>query len=165
MNLETFNKLSDREKRVAIAKDVLQRLKMKKFISRRGIYSQVCNFDIMKDENANKSAKKVLSTHKCAVCAKGALVMSWAAKFNNKTIFSVQGRSLISEINEFFPYDMRDAMECAFEGRSLSDPRSWYGIDNLLERGFEPWSLTRIMKNIVKNDGLFKVKDYYFGNL
>lgn len=157
MNLEKFNKLGKNAQRVHIAKDVLKRISLGKFRSLRGLYSQIGNFDWKNaDSWSHLSAKKVLDENDCAVCAKGALVMSWCAQFNSKTLDEVYRKSAIPEVSDIFSRNMRNAMEAAFEGFG----REFYISNNF---GCEtvvglkkPWSLRRVMQNIVDNEGNFK---------
>lgn len=168
MKLSQFNRLTNRTKRVKIAQDILARIAAKKFISRRGQYSDVCSIsDKVLEENKYNSAQELIEDKSCAVCAKGALVMSWVALFNNKSIQEVIGQEEIAEINDIFPKTMRDAMEAAYEGYAVMLPGARYWETPLMppkHYGEKKWSLTKIMQNIVDNKGRFKVGNYFFGS-
>lgn len=160
INAKKFHRMSAAEKRVAIAKDVLARLAAKAIEAKRGIFLEPVSRTLtaavegsyVKDRftgyedfhypdpkiaHAVKSipGQEFVETNRCAVCAKGALVLSWAANFNKVTTGQIWNKAVVNGLAGVFPKKMRDEMEDAFEYRS--------------------WSLSRIMKNIVVNEGKF----------
>jgi hypothetical protein len=161
MNLEAFKQLGKRAQRIRIAKDVLERLKLEKFKEIHGRFSVIPGVTSFFD--GHKSAKKVLEANQCHVCAKGALVMSWVAQFNQKKLSSVLGHSRLKEIDSIFPEDMRNAMEAAFERFPL-----FYGgplKEHRLTREKKRWTLEQVMQNIVDNRGHFVYKGVTFGKV
>lgn len=134
------------QKRVAIAKDVIQQIKAEKFIALTGRYFKQCQLP----EKVNQ--KTLLEhTEPCDVCAKGAIFLSAIRKFNDYDAPSSTTREYEMERKscEFFTYKQCDKIELVFEG--------W-------ESGYETWRriktpnlrLIAIMRNIIKNNGTFK---------
>lgn len=160
MTITTFNNKPANVQRMLVAKDIISRVEIGKFVAQRGTYSEIKNYDVYSSTGGNESAQKVLRTNKCAVCAKGALVMSWVAMFNNKTVADVLGAEEIDEVNRIFPRLMRNAMEAAFEKfRYLTVSHS-----GTIAFNDEPkrWSLRRIMENIIRNNGDFVFNGYRY---
>ena len=127
-NKINFSKLSPERKRVAIAKDVLQQIKLGRYIASAGSYIQAL---MMKDgkerwEMAGEDIKRNFTKIKsCEVCAMGACLMS-ITKFENKLKFSDVGASMEQLHNEknielfssIFSPEQLLLIEMAFEGDS-----------------------------------------------
>lgn len=163
---QKFDRLPAKEQRVAIAKDVIARLDAGKFKTLRGSFSLITKDG--KDfstwgKDRELSAKTVLQHNECQVCAKGSLVMSWVAQFNNKTIGQVYNRPIIPEIAAIFPQDMRDAMEGAFEGMVKIIAQDWPKSSIVLHAPKKVWSLRKVMNNVIRNGGEFHYQGYKFG--
>jgi hypothetical protein len=112
----TFDNLSIIEKRKAIAKDVIARLKSKNLVPING------ELVIMTLSSITDSLQTQINNNKCKVCAKGALICSWIGNFNryedlSKFDYDLNNRSNYpAELLEIFGRDMLDRMEAAFEG-------------------------------------------------
>lgn len=167
MNLTAFNKLGVRAKRIRIAKDVLERLKLGKFVQLHNWYSQVSDYNYA--FHSNKPAKEFIAERTCEVCAKGSLVMSWVAQFNNKKMYQVLNVSGIVELDDFFGANLRNALEAAFEAFELKHGgmvlrTNWYVSRKTRERvKVQQWTLKRVMQNIIRNKGVFVYRGYKFG--
>ena len=168
-----FSKLSNSQKRVEIAKDVLIQLKNKRFKVRQNIYVQLPNYwDIInRDRQANECVLDGTTT--CQVCAKGALFMSHVMKTNHATIRQVQniGNSMVRERLDIFSTAQLDLIECAFEKRVVHDDSDTLKVYTDGKQFPTPLAKTAIrfgkkykkkerliaiIKNIIKNKGTFK---------
>lgn len=79
-----FEALTTNQKRVAIAKDIIQRILADQFIAKRGVYVGVVNSDEFdEDDDVKSNIDKAI----CNVCQIGAIIMS-ATGFRNSLIFS-----------------------------------------------------------------------------
>jgi len=122
MKKEEFDKLSKIDQRKHIARDVLVRLN-NNFTAMTGRYILVPKQAHYSDWEA-KEAQSFAQNDECAVCAKGAIVMSFIAMFN--TFSGSDMRKIISSdndngdndnvITEIFGKDLWDAVERAYEG-------------------------------------------------
>lgn len=138
-----FDAMTNARKRVAIAKDVLLRLKLKKISQKRGAFLITKEMEAIFNSNQHDKGRRLykgdgqsfVEENKCEVCAKGALVLAWVANFNKLKVGDIYDRACTDGIREIFPSPMRDAMESAFE----------YGR----------WPLSTVMKWIVKHKGDF----------
>jgi hypothetical protein len=156
-----FNRMTNPQKRVAIAKDVITRLDAEVIVPKRGTYLLPTNPELDREfhemkfdkygylspsakalEIRESSGQEMVENIKCMVCAKGALVVSWAANFNEVTVNDVWNSNAanIRGLKSIFPRRMRDRMETAFEE--------------------DKWPLRRIMENIIKNKGKFVYSEY-----
>lgn len=177
-----FSKLSKPEKRVAIAKDVLEQLKLKIYTADSGRYVAYLRFiDTENYPGKNEDIKTNFDKiQHCYVCAMGACLMS-ATKFANKLNFSDIGSTIGDLRNEkvkklfssiFDPKQLL-MIEIAFEGDTMRENayRIGYEIfnvdnDNDLRHSCHKFyrryeendeeRLIAIMKNIIKNKGEFK---------
>lgn len=173
-----FSKLSQPEKRVAIARDVLLQIKHQKYIANAGAYIKNMTFDGIYINNGEDIKKNFKNIHRCSVCAMGACLLS-ATKFANKLSFDDIGESIDSLRNDkvrelfasiFSPLQLL-MIETAFEGKfsgtrvgvSLFDMNK-YEHQNELNKCIEFYHnhfnaesrMITIMKNIIKNKGEFK---------
>lgn len=173
-----FSKLSKPQKRVAIAKDVLQQIKQKKYIAEAERYVSRINFVDAFDsygEDIKSNFKKIKD---CRVCAMGACLMS-ATKFANKLNFEDVGHSISDLKNEkvqtlfaeiFSPKQLL-LIETAFEGNNGGDKvgeeifeidscqyaNEKIKCDKFHDKYDNPQSrMIGIMENIIKNKGEFK---------
>lgn len=174
-----FSKLSKAEKRVAIAKDVLQQIRVGKYIADAGRYIYGVDAPDIEDVYYESDIKKNFSKIKeCKVCAMGACLMS-ATKFANKLKFQDIG-SGISDLNNpqvkslfksiFSPVQLL-LIERSFEGRTGGSTVGCdvFGLDEFdFNQQIEKCSdfyheyptdedrLVGIMNNIIENKGTFK---------
>ena len=173
-----FSKLSKSQKRVAIARDVLEQIKQEKYVANTGSYISYMTFNggeyINKYEDIKKNFKKI---NNCRVCAMGACLLS-ATKFANKLSFGDIGDSIDGLHNDkvkelfasiFSPLQLL-MIETAFEkkhegtrvGVRLFDMDK-FNYDGELRKcvafcdSYHPQDrMIAIMKNIIKNKGTFK---------
>jgi hypothetical protein len=151
----TKKKLTPAQMRVEVAKDVLKQLKAEKYIAQRGTYFVVdewsdnattYDFTIGKDL---KSELK-LKVNTCSVCALGALFCSYVRKFDNvKSIkYYDLGQDSMhnSPLGDLFGHATLDAIEDDFETYENGS------VDEEV--------LTRIAKNIIKNNGTYKRTEF-----
>ena len=176
-----FEKLTPPQQRVAIAKDVLEQIRIKRFTPYSGKYISSINFKngLYKSEMGSKDIKSNFAKIKnCSVCAMGACLMS-ATKFANKLNFEDVGvhrtdfkdekvKDLFSSI--FSPEQLL-LIEIAFEGNDSGADRMGYDIfgadyptceitqkcdEFYLKYEDEKSRMVAIMKNLIKNKGEFK---------
>lgn len=169
-----FAKLPPEKKRVAIARDVLGALALKKFIARTGAY--VDNFEPGDNDDT-------LDGGKCEVCALGA-VYACATDRGLASMRAVQGTNanattIRGTLGAFFSWEQMGYIEAAFEraagwaavegtpANKLSG--SWTRYDRL-PRAEEAanWAyhlhdaterMEAIMRNIIRNKGTFNLDD------
>jgi hypothetical protein len=111
-----FNSLSDAEKRVAIAKDVLAQIKKKVILPETGTYLYLDNFqEFDRESQANKHIKEI----QCNCCALGSMFLS-NIKFNNHCTIG-QLRSFVDDriakdgLDQYFDISQLCLIETAFE--------------------------------------------------
>ena len=175
-----FSKMTKPEKRIAIANDVLMRLRTGKFKAEAGEYISI-DSDFSDMERAQKVIKAKETT--CTVCAKGALFCSDVALENKLTLDELKNETGVSTTNygnpknkqllAIFSVQQLDLIECAFETSNCSRANllSTEQINKAIEFGnkYQPeddWGddvrksdkdrLQAICKNIIKNNGTFK---------
>lgn len=168
MTKNQFNRLSRRNQRVSIAKDVLLQLKANKFIPAQGVYLQLPD-EVENDLVPEDSAQKILkSVPECEVCAKGAMVCSYILNYNSATMADTKNIEDYPEMIEIFGDAMWNILEALFEGWAFDKDGETYqfhhrgiGKFNTSKREY---SLESLMKNIVRNGGQFKYKGVLFGS-
>lgn len=152
-----FNKLTNAQKRVAIARDVLARINAKLIKPKDGIFFSN-KYDI---EDGKTTVKTFVNKTQCSVCAKGALFCSWVGNFNNfdkEDLWHVNeelGEKFPEELLNIFGRVMLDSIEYNFEGchydwicKEAVALGSKYGYCHNLEA---------IMENIIDNNGEFVI--------
>ena len=168
-------RLTNPEKRVLIAKDVIKLIKADKIIIKRGRYFYTGLTPTYKGKQLKDILPKI---KKCEVCALGGLFYSYVSKYNNYEI-NYDGLRYIDEMDD----EMRDLLkdifsvkqlrliECAFEmidveNACKSEGYSWKTIQrakdyreyyDLQFKKDDDQALIHIMKNIISNKGVFKV--------
>ena len=162
----TKPKLTPKQKRVAIAKDVLKQIKASKFIAGTGNF---CHVGEWSDTLPKLIGKKQLLKlkPKCTVCAIGAAIVSGIRLFNkinitNCEITRFQQRRMIVK---FFGLSQAEQIENAFE-----IGRGYYGFNKYGERVYDKFKdaikfggrfeysrnrAVAIFKNIIKHKGVF----------
>jgi len=181
---ESFNKLSKEEQKVAIAKDVLQQIKVKTIIPTTGTYcaldldwtDPLLELDVQSNFNQ-------LKNFECSVCALGAMMVS-NVKFNNNFTFEKLNRSnsdvFVNTLEKYFERYELALIEFAFESWDIEDliedgeikngilsneSYIFHGLNyEEIEKACdfnrnindESERMVRIMKNIIKNKGEFK---------
>lgn len=153
MKREEFEKLSVKARRVLLAKDVITQLKAGRIIP-MGHYlsNNICY-------TSNQSAKEAFENNVCEVCAKAALVISWIKRFNSYKLNQLD-EGQIKEVKDIFGKKLLDVIEAAFEGFTIER----FGIlfypseeDNHYQFEVEDNSMQGIMRNLIENNGAFKV--------
>lgn len=174
-----FKRLSKASQRVAIARDVLLRIKHKLIKPDNG--NLIGNIDtILINAETSKEVQKALNSQTCAVCAKGSLMVAWVGAFNDHNASALWNFDQTLNRTEDCPTGLLNlfgkrllaAIETAFEGKHYgwnesSDKLTLDEIDEIVERvggntiddnGYSRgWPLDRIMKNLIKNRGKLKV--------
>jgi hypothetical protein len=141
---KAFHKLSDKEKRIAVAKDVIAQVEARKYRATPGTYLFVKGLRV--DEDVQKPLLE--ESTKCNVCAVGAAFAS-AARLGNNLFY---GQSERIEMKKLFGEGLF-TIEQAFEG--------WRHVDKALlafHKKHGPTSskrLVAIFQNIIDNDGEF----------
>ena len=157
-----FHALPKNEKAVAVAKDVLKQLKAETIqpLSRNG-YVEInehyedynVKFDQFFQESAKTGKKEI-----CTVCGIGACMVSFANlgdKFTTGQLDDTDADAIHSKLRTAFTKSQLGLIERAFESTfsDIGDDKAQafggrYGDDTA--------RLTAIMKNIIKNNGVFK---------
>ncbi len=162
-----FKSLTPAEKRVAIAKDVIQQVLARRYKLQNMTYVDT-------DDESQIINKEILTSKKppiCTVCAKGALVCSTVRLFNK---FSGDSDDLFSQVEPVlrrnFGRSNGDMIEVAFEKWTLweyGNEKSRQGAclsesqaNKARSFGCKHRSMRKrviaIMKNIIANNGEFK---------
>jgi len=160
INKTEFNKLSAAQKRVAIAKDVLLRIKKKNIKQYQGDFF-LNKEDIFEELDEKDSIQDAINSSQCEVCAKGALVCSWVGNFNKvkkEDIESFEVNLVFEDaapkgLVKLFGRDMLDSIEYNFEGEDYA-----WTSHNALRKGYNKKynnNLRAIMQNIIENEGKF----------
>jgi hypothetical protein len=172
-NNDKFKKLSKEEQIVEIAKDTIERIRLKQLIPETGHFIKSNSY--FKIINSNKKQFKTLinsDLKECEVCAKGALFCSYVGRVNKFKIenldqFNSSENKNHEKLLEIFTFEQLDLIEIAFEGKSYLHkckdgfliekaeefynkyPDEEYDIDNSEER------LLTICENLINNKGVF----------
>lgn len=176
MSKAEFDKLSSAKKRMAIAQDVIDRIKFGQFIARNGTFCKLSeNWDRLekdvKIEEALKNPKKV-----CEVCAKGGLFMAYIGIKNNFDADDLSSYGLSAYVGQelnapemimlskIFSKNQLSLIESCFENieyswnETLSERQklrlNYFVVTH--RRLSDNSKLTAICKNIIKNNGTFK---------
>jgi len=166
-----FLALPREKQRVAIAKDVLEQLRLEKFKAQGGCYKTVylndhkSVFDFPKDASMQNVLKE--KTEKCYVCARGAILLSTIRKGNECTVEDFRWNTNYTGPNiaerKYFEHHELRSMEGVFEGWA-KDKTDMTFCTFLNERskklGYTSGSsecekvlLAGICRNIIENDG------------
>ena len=184
MTNEEFNALSDEQKRIEIAKDVIAALKAKKLSAGQMVYVNNTNIDdIIRQDGSQQLQPLLIETQKeCQVCAKGALFVCDVIRRNefkvSKSVTSIDSDIILQKL-EYFSESQLNLIETAFEG----DTKQEEGLVELDEEGDAKYDenfdviyipvvkqaikfskrftndtnrMIAIMKNIIENNGEFK---------
>jgi len=160
----TFNGLDPKRKLVAIAKDVLAQLALKKYIANQGIFINGVH-DLLY-EVADPQLCLLETKTKCKVCARGAMVLSRVRLGNSMDARSIRnyGEGEIWD-NTYspipgIPRPIVELLEHLFEGTTLSwhtDNEKRYGKARQKavwqEVNDQPLTMQKIMENLVRNGG------------
>lgn len=177
---EEFLKLDDAGQRVAIARDVLELLDLKKIKANQGAYIRG-----IRELKPSLDVKEELSKHNayCNACAKGSMLLSHIMRFNECDVGTLNNYSdgpdsmndaLHERLKVFEPHQL-NLIECAFEGRVVVGyltSTEEYLCRTFFESHFTTlewgnsytWDsavdsrLRAIMQNIIDNNGTFVLK-------
>lgn len=176
-NNAAFKKMNAAQKRVQIAKDVLEQLRLKRLTATKCVWFGKANGEPLfssqelAKKNKDKDLQEVFGSMKsCKACAIGGMFMCAVEKadalkvkdllsFDNEDEFGddveVHQEDAFEYLERFFEFDQLELIESAFEGGAGAC--SYYGdasdyinnIDDPSER------MALIMKNIIVNKGTF----------
>jgi hypothetical protein len=167
-------RMTKAQMRVAIAKDVLTQIKLKKLEPTSGVYLDK-SFVLREDDDISKQVLQQLPKKNCAVCAVGACFVSSLKLFNKYEPSDGYGWRLFGnervkissysmrsdQLAKHFSYKQLDVIEAAFERSNeysyRDQPMSEKKVGNFSRKYKTDTDLmVAIMKNIIKNKGLFK---------
>ena len=148
-----LSEMTQPEKAVAVAKDVLKHLKNIRAISGNSyIYlAEPLPLRIAEHTSGQKHIDAI--TSRCEVCGIGACFLSYIRLFNNATVRQViraYSASMIDKMQDVFSRSTLEDIERAFESEDGLKKR--YRNDNQ--------RLRAIMLNIVRNNGIFVSERY-----
>lgn len=165
-----FKVMSPAQKRVAIARDVLEQIKLQKFIIERGNFAIVRNGIYPDPEVFDKKYLRSKEVIACDVCAIGACIISGIRLFNKVTF----GEKYISPeeswnlVREFFSPQQAVLIENAFEkgggayNCDWSEDEKLPDVDTGTAEEFgeqhddDTERAVAIFENIITNKGTFK---------
>ena len=172
-----FSKMSIVEKRIAIAKDVIERIKISQFLPEQGVFCEIDGDDISEYEGKTITGEPITevcdivnSKQYCSVCAKGGLFMSYVGYVDNLKIddltygtrkASLNGNEMRS-LSKIFSQKQLSLIETTFENSSYNWNVELSDEEREICRRFHDKyrhtseRLIKIMKNIIKNNGTFK---------
>lgn len=151
-----FNKMTDAEKRVAVAKDVIQQLVAEHFVATKGTY---CNLQLTGEqkekafEQTPDMSTLIEQVPECNVCGIGALFASTVRMRNKVEFTSVYRGTIHNYLDDLFTHSDLMQIEGYFERGSHGNSPDWRAPINS-ERD-DNKRLTMIMENIISNDGTF----------
>jgi hypothetical protein len=172
-----FNKLTKPQQRVAIAKDVLKQLALKRLTAKTGAYIDVQTSVPIKADDANKDLSLFLPQIKsCNACALGSMFMCAVGQadkfkvdegFNKQNIIKatnlrdmVIGNQTHAYLGKFFSNSQLVSIENHFEQGGRSPLPHSYNSPLYKIPGAANQRLTLIMKNIIKNKGTFVATEF-----
>jgi hypothetical protein len=179
-----FENLPRQEKRIQLAKDLLEQLAAEQLSVNGGSYLNVTMTDELIEDLPNLSTQQLFQKAACAVCAKGALLFARVTNYNNYQHIldsddqyqlatykrlSLDNQDVQTALDGIFtPFEL-DLIEAAFEGSSgLSLNAKTDDEVLLLELAANMFrevsyrnSLVQIAKNIIDNGGNFVVPGFH----
>lgn len=168
---EMFDKASIPEKRMIIAQDCIDRLRLGSFKAYTG---QTCRFINSVKGNSIKEMLETQIYEDCKACAKGGLFLSYVGRVNKFDYCDLENNSNhnsaeMVKLLQLFDEDQLYAIEVAFEGRCIFEIDSYlefFDVKDLeiLEYFFSFYiksddRLIAICKNIISNNGEFVWRD------
>lgn len=158
-----FEKANPAQRRVIIAEDALQQLKIGKFIATPGTYVNACELadeaELKGEVQLNTLLHNPTLKSSCDVCARGALLLSAVRHRNDCTIDDGGTTSEDSWVREFS--EQQEVIEAAFEDYEYDGDNEngnlWCNkFLSKKERDNATTRLELILKNIIRNKGTFK---------
>lgn len=162
--------MTNSEKRVAIARDVIQRLNSDGSLLTAGHNGYICSPVKFPDDSGDlKDRMEDIDQAPCMVCALGATLLSKARLFNNVPLATitdnnyflhVSGHTARQNLRDVFPTLMLDMIEAAYEMRPMGTwlPEKLRKTVNFGTEIKDPKQrMIAIMQNIIDNGGEFIV--------
>jgi hypothetical protein len=169
---ELFNSMSKAEKRVRIAEDCIERIKLKMFEPNEGVF---IGYDTTMVLQTKENLKEMVNTSiQCSACAKGGLFLTYVGRVNKFKSCDIYGSNDSSnrehrKLLEIFTMNQLALIEFAFEGSQ----HIWGNLNgeaikftDLMEMKiiefYEKYKdstdrMIAICENIIKNKGIFKI--------
>lgn len=155
--------MSKADKRVAIARDVIQQIKAGQFIMECGSWAEPCAPKKTKISQESLTVGQPLS---CECCATGAMVLSSLRMFNVAVFKEIEEKHVVSHLRKHFDEEQVKMIEHVFERGS--GHLGFYPIDSDIsgrvsafirryptKRTNDDKMAIAIFKNIIKNKGEF----------
>lgn len=157
-----FEAASKAEKRVMIAKDTIEKIKLNNLSAFKGQFIR----NEFGSRNPFESFKDYTNENLCKVCAKGALFCSFVGRVNEVTLGEIRGGNSIDNLEHkkllsIFTKIQLDLIETAFEGVSYLNICKNEDLLINAEAYLNKYPdndkrLIVICENIIKNKGTFK---------
>lgn len=176
MDKVEFDKLSKYEKRVLIAKDILERIKLALINPRMG---HVIRKDAFTWCSTASAVQDKFNNETCHVCARGALLASWIGNFDSfttKDIMKVEhcstSKGFPLKLVRIFGLQLMRAIEYGFEQSYLFENAQdgWIKLSDehaeaILNtfKGHVELRFETIFQNIIDNKGVLVAGKYTFG--
>lgn len=164
---EAFAKLTAKEQRVAIAKDVLVHIATRKIVAKQGTYFEIKHRSFSADMQA---CEVVAAAPSCTVCALGAVFVAAIDNANEATMddmdpddfgnrIEIGHAPLKRYLSRFFSVDQLHLIEAAFESSDIHDFFEYDAVQPATNMFNDFVSseerMQIIMRNIIDNDGTF----------
>ncbi len=169
-----FEKMTQAEKRVVIAKDCLARIEIKQIVPN---FQRFCRINSLYDAE-NISIKETINTVNkeiCTACAKGSLFMSYVGRVNNYQFSEIDGGNGVDDsehvkLLELFSLEQLALIETVFEGDQYihkDETHEYIRLDfekikafriehnNVFEESKSTQLLIAICENMIANNGTF----------
>lgn len=165
-----FKKANKKRKIVLLAKDVIERIKLKQLKATAGV---TCRLEDKRGVKAEDSIKEILPKIKnCECCAKGALFLGYIGRVNEMTVGEIEDEtshnsSEMKKLLKIFDENQLSLIETAFEGHqvvNIDSKKEWIEIkEDVLDKAVQyfydyPSSTKRLVaicENLIKNQGTF----------
>lgn len=156
-----FLKMTKAEKRVAIAKDVIAQIEVRRLVPKNMTFLDIPEAPESLENDANELRDVLLTVPTCEVCAKGALFVCAVERMDKLTVGQYTIGADRDYMLKLFTPKQWDLIESAFEGWSsifvdgmiVNTPK----VEKFSDQYPDPADrMVAIMKNIIKNHGTFK---------
>jgi hypothetical protein len=160
---ENFNTFTKAQKRVILAKEVLNQLKLKTISPKMGSYIRVSEKSINKYGAESLQTCVLNGKVKCQVCAEGSLLLAYVLYKNKLNVGEfVDDFDIAKRLKGIFSKQELDLIEAAFEKKDFawtSNKLEKAQIKSAIEfgKGFNRGErIKRIMQSIIDNNGKVK---------
>ena len=164
--LRDLSKMTKKEARIAICKDVLQQLRLKRINPGLSYTNKVPNSWVWKEEeqDARKGINAACESG-CMTCALGSMMISHIRLFDNFTkgqFYRLGQHSCLIQLGEYFDEEQLLNIESAYMLWTYNhdtDTRASFEFGGAIDPSKvlgKSKRLRAIMMNIIKNDGVFK---------